>query len=245
MGISWHIRLAIIGVSFLAMIRPVSPTSNFDFPDCVEEKCIPKGGCPPTNGRCLCKAARGIFLETVLKCMYSNCKADLSVFEDSFLDPMTEGCDALNQDIPRSELKIARAKASSLLAKLSSTPTATTTATTNSPVQILSKSTTSAASTNPSTSSSMAIQSTTTTDGTIAVTESTFPPSSVEHDNTTARPTSAPSSTAESQSVSSAPPSSNFVDTSPFTNTNSAKSPQDRLLDTLLAIPLAVALLLR
>lgn len=122
-----HIRLALIGVTLaLSFIGQVQSTDDFQFSPCVEN-CISSSGCRPTSARCMCRAARHLLLDSVISCLFFNCKPDLRDFDDLFLEPIEEGCEDRGRDIPRSKLRAAESLASSYIANLPR-PTTTTAA---------------------------------------------------------------------------------------------------------------------
>jgi hypothetical protein len=74
----------------------------------------------------MCKEARSILMESVVSCLYFNCKSDLGNFEDTFLEPMQDGCEDLDREIPRTKLQAAESLASSYASKLPTVTTAET-----------------------------------------------------------------------------------------------------------------------
>ncbi|KAK3989216.1 hypothetical protein QBC44DRAFT_90282 [Cladorrhinum sp. PSN332] len=215
---SRNIRLALAGlVLLLPFIDRADATGDFKFTECITN-CIRPSSCPPSrkgnlDGRCMCKAAREDFLESILGCMDIFCKSDLRDFDDKFLDPMEDGCDELNQEIPKSKLKAAESIGSSFLSNL---PTATTIATkTRSTAVVVSSSKTTLQTTAASLPTATEITSV----------------SSLESSTSSAQALPLP--------TTSASPDSEFVDTSPFSNTRSTGS-QNPVLMSLLALPLAV-----
>jgi hypothetical protein len=74
----------------------------------------------------MCKEARSILMDSVVSCLYFNCKSDLGRFEDAFLEPMQDGCEDLGREIPSSKLKAVESLASSYASKLPTVTTAET-----------------------------------------------------------------------------------------------------------------------
>ncbi|KAK4459346.1 hypothetical protein QBC42DRAFT_274631 [Cladorrhinum samala] len=130
MAVSKHIRVALFGLALLFFMGRVEATDGFKFSGCISN-CIKPSSCPPSkngdlDGRCMCRAARDDFLELVLGCMNLYCRSDLRDFDDKFLEPMEDGCDDIDHDIPKSKIRAAESVGSSLLS-LSSTVTLKTT----------------------------------------------------------------------------------------------------------------------
>ncbi|KAK3337312.1 hypothetical protein B0T19DRAFT_68278 [Cercophora scortea] len=128
-------RLTLLGAVFLlgcigratsaSTLR--STSSSFSFPNACVEKCV-KGSsaCGTDHPKCLCREARGYFLETVLTCMYLDCPNELrSNYEHDFISIVKDGCDASNKPIPDNDIKAAEGLAGSLIAKLPATTTVT------------------------------------------------------------------------------------------------------------------------
>ncbi|KAK4197502.1 hypothetical protein QBC40DRAFT_285460 [Triangularia verruculosa] len=207
-----QISFALAGsILFLSLVEQVESTKpTFEFPPCVSG-CILDSDCLPNNGNCMCKRARGDFLDKVLRCMDANCHTDLRNYEDSFLDSLEDGCDERDQDIPSSKLKTAKALAKSLLSKPSAT-TATANTVTASPSKITSTLTT--LETRPASSGQ----------------EEEIPsPTSASTVDRNAQPGSTSASSSLLLSTQPATPSSSpdtdaipppLTDTSPFTNNN-------------------------
>ncbi|EGZ77717.1 hypothetical protein NEUTE2DRAFT_162471 [Neurospora tetrasperma FGSC 2509] len=112
-----------------------SPTSSssstspaaFAFPSCVES-CVNVSGCGTDNPQCMCKfAGKGIFLELALTCMSYYCEAELRRADDTLIDIMEAGCQAIRQPIPEEKLEMAEAWASRLVKDLPPSPTIATT----------------------------------------------------------------------------------------------------------------------
>ncbi|KAG7292296.1 hypothetical protein NEMBOFW57_002331 [Staphylotrichum longicolle] len=107
------LRLALVGAALL--LGQVQATVQF--PSCVTN-CITSSYCEADSAKCMCKAAREIFLDSVISCLFFNCKSDLRTFDSSFLSPIEEFCDDSGRDIPSSKLRAASSAASSYIAKL-------------------------------------------------------------------------------------------------------------------------------
>ncbi|KAK4165844.1 hypothetical protein QBC43DRAFT_315316 [Cladorrhinum sp. PSN259] len=227
---SRSIRLALAGLVLLLSFAGLAESTNdFKFSECITN-CIRPSSCPPSksgnlNGKCMCKAASEGFLESVLACMSIYCKPDLRGFDDKFLDPMEDGCDDINHEIPKSKIKAAESVGSSLLSNL---PTATTAT----PLMT---------STNSKTVITSSSSKTTTLQTTTLVREPSS--SSAATETTTAPPSQSPSPSTQappSPRTTSASSGSDFVDTSPFTNARSTGSQSHVLFTLLVAVPFAV-----
>ncbi|KAL2137070.1 hypothetical protein VTI74DRAFT_9676 [Chaetomium olivicolor] len=170
-------RLLLTGASLLSLASPASTTfsSTFQFSSCVDI-CITSSGCETSSTKCMCISVRGLFLESVITCMFFNCKTDLPNFKAAFLDPIEEICDDVHRDIPGRKIKAAESLASSLVEELPAsttaaagtstvvefkpTPTPTTTA---SPTRVQRLSSFSSSSTVPTTKTETEVSSSTTT----------------------------------------------------------------------------------
>jgi len=104
-------QLALFGAVlflFLTGLASSMPTV-VEFSTCVDA-CIQSSGCKASDARCMCrKAARDLLLESVISCLFFNCKDDLLNYESSFLNLIEETCDDIDRDIPRSRLQHAEA----------------------------------------------------------------------------------------------------------------------------------------
>jgi hypothetical protein len=86
-----HIRLAAVGAAlFLSFSGKAQATNAFQFTSCVSN-CISSSGCEPDSAKCMCKEARNLLMESVISCLFFNCKTDLRDFQPDFLDPITTG----------------------------------------------------------------------------------------------------------------------------------------------------------
>ncbi|KAH6854391.1 hypothetical protein B0I37DRAFT_28976 [Chaetomium sp. MPI-CAGE-AT-0009] len=110
-----YIRLALVGAALLFS----QAQATFDFSSCAAN-CITSSGCESDSARCMCREARELLLDSVISCLFFNCKDDLRNFEDAFLDPIEEGCEDNHRDIPRSKLRAAESLATSYIGKISS-----------------------------------------------------------------------------------------------------------------------------
>ncbi|KAL2168467.1 hypothetical protein VTG60DRAFT_7269 [Thermothelomyces hinnuleus] len=248
MVLASYLRLAVLGTVLLFS----QAQAAFDFTPCVEN-CISSSGCEPDSARCVCKEARGLLLDSVISCLFFNCKSDLVNFEDAFLDPVEEGCEDRHRDIPESKLEAAESLASSYISKLPS-PTTMKTTTADAP-----RTTTKPSTTEPPEASSSSSTSTTTT----ATSEEDARPSTSATHRDAEQPTSdtsaptdgvaaltstveapAAQSSTTSSSESSQPGSSgsNPFDSNPFATMKSAVSAVKPLV-TLLGLPLAISVL--
>jgi hypothetical protein len=124
MVLASYIRLALVGAALLFS----QAQARFDFTPCVHN-CVTSSGCESDSARCMCREARELLLDSVISCLFFNCKDDLRDFEVAFLDPIEEGCDDSDRDIPRSKLRAAESLASSYIGKIPSPTTAKSTVT--------------------------------------------------------------------------------------------------------------------
>ncbi len=238
-----HLRLALVGAAALLSLATPAQAS-FDFSACAAN-CVQSSGCSPTNTKCVCSEARSILLDSVVSCLFFNCKADLREFEYAFLSPIESGCEDSHRDIPSSKLKAAESLASSYISKLtplttsSSSPAAPTPppkttsapATTSKPAQTSHSTTTSSAKSSSSSS---------------ADDESTDESSS-SAEETTAAPTrvAAPSPATQLTSTSTRASSNSNSDASnPFGGSGSSAGSAVRPLLSLLGLPLAIIAML-
>jgi hypothetical protein len=244
MVVTRHIGLALAGTALL--FNPFAQ-ATFDFPSCVDN-CISSSGCQPDSAKCMCKAAQGLLLDNVVSCMFFNCKSDLRNFEDAFLDPIEEGCEDSDRDIPSSKIKAAASLASSYISKLPASTTAKstppqTTSTPKTTAKPTSKQEVVSSSSTTLTTEEETAPSSTSTSTTDRDTEQSTSPTS----QTTAAPTlvTAPMAVTQSSATSSQPPGSDSgsgFDTNPFGASSSAGSAIQPLL-SLLGLPLALGLL--
>ncbi|KAK4128316.1 hypothetical protein N657DRAFT_629443 [Parathielavia appendiculata] len=248
-----HMGLALAGASLLFS----HARASFDFPSCVDN-CIESSGYEPDSAKSICKGARNLLLDSVISCLFFNCKSDLRNVEGAFLDPIAEACEDSDREIPSSKLAAAESLASSYISKLPTSTTARTTTaaqstttppktTITSKQAVLSSSSASATTTTaaatedeesapPSTSTSASDQDA--GQSTSAAGETTAAPTTTQ----VTLPTSATRSAAASSS-SSAPDSGSGFDTNPFGSSSSAGS-AIRPLISLLGLPLTVVSLL-
>jgi hypothetical protein len=246
MVVTRHIGLALAGTALL--FTPFAQ-ATFDFPSCVDN-CISSSGCQPDSAKCMCKAAQGLLLDSVVSCMFFNCKSDLRNFEDAFLDPIEEGCEDSDRDIPSSKLKAAASLASSYISKLPASTTAKSTSaqptsTPKTTAKPTSKQEVASSSSTATTEEEAALSSTSTsTSASERATEQSTSPTG----QTTAAPTTrvtTPTAATQSSATSSQSPASDSgsgFDTNPFGSSNSAGSAIQPLL-SLLGLPLALGLL--
>ncbi|KAK3310300.1 uncharacterized protein B0T15DRAFT_488984 [Chaetomium strumarium] len=238
-----HIRLAVVGIYLLMYVVSPAGATTFEFPSCVEG-CIASSGCKTNSAKCMCREARELLLDSVISCMYFNCKADLRNFEDSFLKPIEDGCERNDRDIPSSKVKAAESLASSYISKLTPLTTTKSSTTERAPTPTLPTSTPSS-----STTSELSLSSKTTEQNTPASTSVTDNGSETRStsaaEDTTAAPTLvlAPSAAAQpSTSRSPASDSGSGFDTDPFGSSSSAGHVVQPLF-SLLGLPLVVGML--
>ncbi|KAK4673544.1 hypothetical protein QC763_0015110 [Podospora pseudopauciseta] len=161
--------------------------------------------------------------------MDTNCHADLRNYQDSFLDPLEDGCGERNQDLPASKLDAAKLLAKGFISEL---PT-TTTIISTSPSKVTSKSLT--VETRPSSSVQEGDIPDPTTTSTI---DRNNQPDSTSTSNTIAASSAQTSIPSPDPSPEPIPPP--LTDTSPFTNNNFVSSgsqarPPFRMLEFSLA----------
>ncbi|KAK3695187.1 hypothetical protein B0T22DRAFT_438212 [Podospora appendiculata] len=120
-----RVRLTLLGAIFLLGCIGQATSASFSFPNYCVQKCVQgSSACGTDHPKCLCREARGYFLEAVLKCMYLDCPNELrNNFEHDFLGIVKDGCDASNKPVPDNDIKTAESLASSLIAKLPATTT--------------------------------------------------------------------------------------------------------------------------
>ncbi|KAK4040521.1 hypothetical protein C8A01DRAFT_35468 [Parachaetomium inaequale] len=239
MVLASYVRLALLGAALF-----VSPAqATFQFPSCVES-CVVSSGCKTNNARCMCTAARELLLDSVISCLFFSCKDDLRNFEDAFLDPIEQGCEDSNRDIPRSKLRAAESLATSYIGKL---PSPTTFKSTTVEVTHTPKPTTkpSPATTAEAPSSS----STTTTTTTTTTTEEGEPtPSSSSAAERGAEESTSTAATQSAATPSQSPTSddsgsSGGFAANPFGSPSGSAGSAIQPLLVLLSLPLAVSML--
>lgn len=119
MVLAKYLRLALLGTALVAS----QAQATFDFNKCVSS-CVHSSGCATDDAKCVCKEARSVLMESVISCLYFNCKSDLPNFEDAFLEPIVDGCEDLDREIPSSKIKSVESLGSSYASKLPSATTA-------------------------------------------------------------------------------------------------------------------------
>jgi hypothetical protein len=121
-----HLRLALAGTALLlSFVGRAESASTFLFTECIDS-CVITSGC--RTNECMCREARGFLLDSVVACMFFNCKTDLRNFEDAFLDPVEQVCEDNNRKIPSSKIDKAESLANSYISKLPALTTAQTSA---------------------------------------------------------------------------------------------------------------------
>jgi hypothetical protein len=230
-----YVRLALLGAALLVS----QAQATFEFPSCVES-CVVSSGCKTNNARCMCTAARELLLDSVISCLFFSCKDDLRNFEDAFLDPIEEGCDDSNRDIPRSKLRAAESLATSYIGKLSSPTTfrSTTAEATHTPKPTTKPS--------PATTAKAPSSSTTTTTTAAEEEEEPTPSTSSTTDRGVQESTSTAatqSSATPSQSSTSNGSGSGGFAANPFGSPSSSAGSAIQPLLALLGLPLAVSML--
>ncbi|KAK1769888.1 hypothetical protein QBC33DRAFT_556309 [Phialemonium atrogriseum] len=135
MALPKHLRSALLTTAvilpFLSQVSSTtsSSSSSVVFSTCIDS-CIGNGACGIGNPRCMCKAARGSFLDNVLVCMYHHCTGEVRSAEALFLHPMEAGCASIDKPIPESSIDEAERVLSTLIARLPEATSETTTTTT-------------------------------------------------------------------------------------------------------------------
>ncbi|KAK0737710.1 hypothetical protein B0T21DRAFT_365890 [Apiosordaria backusii] len=235
-----HLGFALVGSIFLLSLveQAGSTKTTFEFPPCVGG-CILDSDCLPNNGSCMCRRAKGNFLEKVLKCMDINCQPDLRNYEDSFLDPLEDGCNERHQEILDSKLKAAKDFAKSLLSSPLVTTTKANTVIATSPSKVTPKPST--VETGPT--SSKQEEEITNPTATSSTADQNNRPNGTSASNSLhapSTPAAVPSSSPESDPPAIPPP---LTDTSPFTNNLVSPGSQIRPLSMMLAVFLVTAVL--
>ncbi|KAK4144642.1 uncharacterized protein C8A04DRAFT_27578 [Dichotomopilus funicola] len=110
MGLTNYARLALLGTA-LFFAGPAQ--ADFGFTPCIDD-CVASNGCEAYDEKCVCKEANSLLLNSVVSCMYFNCKNDLRDADDTFLSPISNGC----SNIPERKLDAAASLASSYSSKL-------------------------------------------------------------------------------------------------------------------------------
>lgn len=116
MGLTNYARLALFGTA-LFLAGPAQ--ADFGFTPCVDD-CVASSGCEAYDQKCVCKQANSLLLNSVVSCMFFNCKDDLRNADDTFLSPIESGCGDEGRDIPERKLDAAASLASSYSSKLPS-----------------------------------------------------------------------------------------------------------------------------
>ena len=119
-----HLRLVLVSTALLLALALQADAASFAFSECVGN-CVASSGCESKDTKCVCKEAKGTFLETVVTCMYYHCKDDFRGVDNLFFGPAKSGCDADKKPVPKAEFDTAKKVASSLVAKLPKTTTST------------------------------------------------------------------------------------------------------------------------
>ncbi|KAK4158210.1 hypothetical protein C8A00DRAFT_39586 [Chaetomidium leptoderma] len=246
-----HIGLALVGAALLL----AQAQATFQFNDCVGS-CITSSGCKTDSARCMCREARELLLDSVISCLFFNCKSDLRTFDDAFLKPIEEGCADSHRRIPKSKLKAAERMAHDYISRLPAPTTAEPAPTPKPTSPSLEKPTSSFSSSSSSTttkestpshtsSADRAIEDSTSaadrTTTTAAATTTTAPTRAAAAP-TSATTTTQSSATTPSQSSAASNSGSNF-DTNPFGSSSSAGSAGIRPLLSLLGLPLALGIM--
>ncbi|KAL2020183.1 hypothetical protein VTK56DRAFT_8707 [Thermocarpiscus australiensis] len=246
-----YTRLALVGSALLlSLIGRAESASSFQFSDCVEG-CIVSSGCATNSAKCMCKSARALLLDSVISCMFFNCKSELRDFENAFLDPIEGGCEDSDRAIPESKLQAAESLASSYISKLpplttakspSSSAAATpkpTTAPRTATAESAASSTFSRAS-RASTPEQSSQSSTSTVDRGVQTEPASTTQIVTSATQVAAPPPATETSATPSESAASEP--GNF-DTNPFSTSNSAGVRTQAFL-SLLGLPMAAAVML-
>ncbi|KAK4239459.1 hypothetical protein C8A03DRAFT_32492 [Achaetomium macrosporum] len=241
-----HIGRALVRICLILYIATPAEATSFEFPSCVD-RCIVSSGCNTNSAKCMCRRANELLLDSVISCMYFNCKADLRNFEDSFLEPIEQGCERSDRDIPSSKIKAAESLASSYISKLTPLTTAKGSAAETSTAPPTLKPSTitpsSSATSKPASSSRTTEENTPSTTSTADKASETESASTAEE--TTAAPTlvlAPPSATLASTSRSPTSDSGSGFNTDPFGSSSSA-GPLVQPFFSLLGLPLAVGVL--
>ncbi|KAK3362850.1 hypothetical protein B0T25DRAFT_561907 [Lasiosphaeria hispida] len=223
MFLALPIRLALLGAALLLVFvgqAESTATSSLKFPQCVTN-CVESSGCDKSDAKCMCKAARGRFLEMVVTCMYYHCKDDLRDADDTFFGIIEKGCEDIKRPIPEDDIDTAESVASSLASRLTTTITTKTTSTSTLTATATVRPTATTAAQEPPDSDSITTSSTL-----LLAPTATF----------------APASSFASSIVTSAAPNPTLTDSSPFATINSAGS---RNAARWLSLPLVFVLALR
>ncbi|KAK0730593.1 hypothetical protein B0H67DRAFT_41366 [Lasiosphaeris hirsuta] len=222
MFLAFSLRLALVSAAFLLVF--VGQTESMStFPQCVAN-CVESSGCEKTDAKCMCKAARGRFLEMVVTCMYYHCKDDLRDADNTFFDIIEKGCEDIKRPIPEDDIDTAESVASSLASRLTTITTTSTSTSTLTATATVKPTVTTAARGSPS--SSLDPNAFTTLSTPVLIPATTFPPAS----------------SFASSIATSAVPNPTLTDSSPFATINSGGS---RNIACLFGLPLLVILALR
>lgn len=111
-----HLQLALVGTSLLFSSLTGQAAAAASFPGCVDN-CISSSGCSTSDEKCMCKEARSVLLDSVVSCMFFNCKTELRDIDDTFFDIIEDICEDVRR-IPSQKLADAEEKASSWISKL-------------------------------------------------------------------------------------------------------------------------------
>jgi len=195
----------------------------------------------------MCKEARDMLLDSVIACLFFNCKSDLRNYEDAFLEPIEEGCDDSDRDIPKQKIRAADRLAKSYIEKLpaltSAKPTSTKAMPTPKPTT---KADTTTAQPTPSTTITRTAESS--SSSATSADSSAEDSTSAAEQTTTTEPTrvAVPTSSAEPPATTSATAdddSGGGFDTNPFGSPGGSAGSAVRPAFSLLGVSLAVGLL--
>ncbi|EAQ90807.1 hypothetical protein CHGG_02742 [Chaetomium globosum CBS 148.51] len=239
MVLASYIRLALVGAALLFS----QAQARFDFSLCADN-CVTSSGCPSDSARCMCKEAREILLDSVISCLFFNCKDDLRNFDDAFLDPIEEGCEDSGRDIPRSKLRAAASLATSYIGKLPASTTVKSTPVEVTPTPKPTKKT-------DPTTAEVPLSSTTTENDSPASTSTVDRQAGESKPTTTAvTPAVVPNPGTQSSATPSESPASDNSDSSggggggdPFSSTGDSAGSAIQPFLALLGLPVVVALL--
>ncbi|KAK4449399.1 hypothetical protein QBC34DRAFT_89463 [Podospora aff. communis PSN243] len=121
-----HQQLLLAGAVLLLALTSQADAAPLALSECVAA-CVASSGCESKDTKCVCKAAKDDFLETVVTCMYYHCKDELHGVDSVFLNLVKTECEADKRAIPKKEIDQAKKTASSLIAKLPKTTAPTMT----------------------------------------------------------------------------------------------------------------------
>ncbi|KAH8889518.1 hypothetical protein GQ53DRAFT_748215 [Thozetella sp. PMI_491] len=231
-------RLLAAACLLLSLVPITQGTSSgFSFGSACVNGCVGDSGCGLNNPKCMCKAAQGNLMETVLVCMFWHCDGDLRDADQSFLGPLQDECKSIGKSIPQDDIRTAQAVASSLASKLGgSVPTSTAASPHTSP-QPLSTTTTPQPTTKQTTTVAAPAKGTTSS-------TSTSTSLNTPSDTPTSSPGPASSSSSQASTPAADVPNSDPTDSSPFaTPIGGAGRSMGSVVGA--GLPLALALLLR